>query len=320
MLDRVIIKATITEAEAEEIAKCANLQSYIKGGITHYETTNKDRFKGVYIIIKGGSLKVRFSVHKHFNLFECGCLENDNMLTMDEAKKTFYKFIDLYKLPIQKLYVTDFEIGLNIPLCKTLPIEHLKLIQHLNIGKAKDEKTKVFFEDANYKQLRQKTSRKDKDKKKVFKVYDKGFEIADRKRIPYNGENKTLKIETTYRRQKKTVGEFLSDKNINKITSIFFEDWGSVQYERETRTLKSFTTTQKYIAEEIESIGDNEYLKHIKEQKSKKLISERQYRTKKDFFNKWNENKVFFIKIASIQETEYKDLFSKQFYYATKKH
>ena len=79
---------------------------------------------------------------------------------------------------------------------------------------------KEFFNDANFEKNRQKTTEKSKNIKKVFKIYDKGFEARSKRR--YCDEN-ILRIETVYKRQNIGVSEWLSNSNINKMLHIFYQ-------------------------------------------------------------------------------------------------
>ena len=56
-----------------------------------------------------------------------------------------------------------------------------------------------MYSDADYKKDRQKTTEKDKDKRKVLKIYDKSFEYRQKGKAV---DDNILRLETVYRRQK----------------------------------------------------------------------------------------------------------------------
>ena len=55
-----------------------------------------------------------------------------------------------------------------------------------------------MYSDADYKKDRQKTTEKDKDKRKVLKIYDKSFEYRQKGKAV---DDNILRLETVYRRQ-----------------------------------------------------------------------------------------------------------------------
>lgn len=306
MIDKIIMNVDITidtdfenlEEKLEELAARNKLQKWNNGKTVYYESTQEAKMMGLYMKTKGGKLKINCSLHKQFYLMVFGRLDNSGQFTMYNAKWMINNLFEEIGIEQENGFITQYEIGLNIPTDRP-PMEYIGLIR--GIGE------KPFYIDAYFKKNRQKTTDKSRTIRKYFKVYDKGFEMSDRKRQPHDNDPNILRIETVYRREKIKITEFFSKKHLNKIANIFIKDWRTVEFEREIRGAKGTRTDQTARAKQILSIGIESYMNLINEQRKKGELSERNYRTAREFARDWNEHKKHFKLITSELEKEYRE-------------
>jgi len=293
------------DTEAKDIAERNKLEQWNNAQRIKYESSDIAKFTGIYINIKENRIQIKCSLHKYYNnkIFER--LENDNMFTITEARRAIYSLFEEIGISAGRAVITNFEIGLNIP-TNNEPIQYIELVQSINTGKAvKIEKE--LFNDANYKKHRQKTTEKHKNIKKIFKVYDKGFEKADRKRTPPDTDEKILRIETAYKRQYIKIEDFLSTDNISRLTATFYRDWNSVEFTRHVTADKGTRTGEIINAKNIILLGRAAYLKQSKTELENGLISPKQYRTIREFIRDWDGNKHKYRMLLTEHETEYSD-------------
>lgn len=306
MIDKIIMNVDITidtdfenlEEKLEELAARNKLQKWNNGKTVYYESTPEAKMMGLYMKTKGGKLKINCSLHKQFYLMVFGRLDNSGQFTMYNAKWMINNLFEEIGIEQENGFITQYEIGLNIPTDRP-PMEYIGLIR--GIGE------KPFYIDAYFKKNRQKTTDKSRTIRKYFKVYDKGFEMSDRKRQPHDNDPNILRIETVYRREKIKITEFFSKKHLNKIANLFIKDWRTVEFEREIRGAKGTRTDQTARAKQILSIGIESYMNLINEQRKKGELSERNYRTAREFARDWNEHKKHFKLITSELEKEYRE-------------
>ncbi|MCQ2301994.1 MAG: hypothetical protein MJZ94_05145 [Bacteroidales bacterium] len=306
MIDKIIMNVDITidtdfenlEEKLEELAARNKLQKWNNGKTVYYESTQEAKMMGLYMKTKGGKLKINCSLHKQFYLMVFGRLDNSGQFTMYNAKWMINNLFEEIGIEQENGFITQYEIGLNIPTDRP-PMEYIGLIR--GIGE------KPFYIDAYFKKNRQKTTDKSRTIRKYFKVYDKGFEMSDRKRQPHDNDPNILRIETVYRREKIKITEFFSKKHLNKIANLFIKDWRTVEFEREIRGAKGTRTDQTARAKQILSIGIESYMNLINEQRKKGELSERNYRTAREFARDWNEHKKHFKLITSELEKEYRE-------------
>jgi hypothetical protein len=205
--------------------------------------------------------------------------------------------------------VTYFEIGLNLP-TKYEAVEYIRPIKSITSGKTASEK--ILFEDANFEDNRQKTTRKTKTIKKVFKVYDKEFENAKRRREPPTGKH-ILRIETMYRRQNISVTDFFNSTNIERLLSVFYSDWSNVEFTRKITAEKGTRKSEISNAEKVILLGAENYLKEAKADFAGGKMTAKQYRTIREFCRNWNGNKHKYKMLPSKYEQEYRRILSERF-------
>ena len=301
MTFKVIINA---ELEAVNIAKINDLQKWENGNIVRYENKETYKLTGIMISIAKNKVQVKCSLHKLFYKWTCGTLENSGLFTITEARRALYTLFDKIGLEAERARITYFEIGLNIP-TEHEPIQYIELIKSITTGKASTI-TKEMFNDANFRKNRQKTTEKIKTIKKYFKVYDKGFEMADRKRTEPTGE-KILRIETVYRRQSVYVTDFFEPDNISRSTRAFYKDWAGVEFERKVTADIGIKESEKEKAKNILLLGRENYLQTAKTDLQDGKITEKQYRIIREFVRDWDTNKHKYRMLPTEHETEYKE-------------
>ena len=301
MTFKVIIN---TELEAVNIAKINDLQKWESGNVVRYENKETYKLSGIMISIVKNKVQIKCSLHKLYNKLMTGTLENSGLFTITEARRELYTLFDKIGLEAERARITYFEIGLNIP-TNDEPIKYIELMKSITTGKASTT-TKEMFNDANFRKNRQKTTEKAKTIKKYFKVYDKGFEMSDRKRTEPTDE-KILRIETVYRRQSVYVPEFFKPDNIDRITRTFYKDWAGVEFERKVTADKGTRQSEIANAEKILSLGRENYLQIIRTELQDEKITAKQYRTIREFIRDWDVNKHKYKLLPSECETEYKE-------------
>lgn len=304
MFDKMIfIESIDIESEAEQIAELNRLEKWENDQRKKYECNDSAKFTGIYINIRESRVQIKCSLHKYYNKMVNGTLENDGMFTITEARRAIYSLFNEIGVCADRAVITNFEIGLNIP-TEYEPIKYIELMTGIKTGKASQNKKEMFI-DAYFHKNRQKTTEKRKTIKKVFKVYDKGFEKADRKRTESIDGN-ILRIETTYKRQYVMVDKFFQQSNIERLTQTFFHDWINVEFERIITADKGLRSSQIINAEQILKLGRYEYLEKINKDLAKGDLTERQHRTIREFIRDWDCNKHKYRMIPTIYETEYR--------------
>jgi hypothetical protein len=305
MFDKMTFKIIVnTKLEAENIAKINNLQAWENGNIIRYESKETYKFSGIAISIAKNKAQIKCSLHKLYYKWTFDTLENCGLFTITEARRTLYTLFEKTGIDTARARITYFEIGLNITTEKE-PIQYIELIKSITTGKAATI-TKEMFHDANFRKNRQKTTTKTKTIKKYFKIYDKGFEMTDRKRTKPTGEN-ILRIETVYRRQSTLVSKFFEPDNINRITRTFYKDWAAVEFERKIATDTGTKESEKEKAKNTLLLGRENYLQMAKTDLQDGKITEKQYRIIREFVRDWDANKHKYRILPTEHETEYKE-------------
>ena len=292
------------DKEAVPIAERNRLQSCTEGEAAYFQSTQKARIEGVFIKVKDNKVQIKCSLHKLYYKTVFGTLDNSGMFTIDNARKALDTLFEITGIDKERAKITYFEIGLNIP-TECEPLQYIELAQSISTGKLK-QLQKEMFNDANYKKHRQKTTEKHKSIKKVFKIYDKGFENADRTRTEPTGEN-ILRIETMYRRQNISVPDFFNTKNISRLTHTFYKDWANVEFVRTITADKGVRQSEISNAKNVLSLGRETYLAQSKQELNNGTLTEKQYRTIREFIRDWDNNKHKYRMLPSKHETEYKE-------------
>lgn len=297
------------ESEAFELSQINDLNVWTNSdGSKRYESKLNARTDGIYIKIERNKLQLKCSLQKQFYYKYYGVLDNSGIFTISQARQMVKDLFEKIGISDHNVKITYFEIGLNLP-TEHEPTKYIELVKSITAQKE-------LFQDANFKKFRQKTTEKHRTIKKVFKIYDKGFEQLDRKRKSIkdlNEVHKILRVETIYRRQNIDIIKLLSDKYLDKIIHTFLNDWLSIEFVRPITAEKGIKESQRQKAQNILDFGRLEYLNNSKTDYKAGKISEREFRTIREFIRDWDKNKHKYRAFPTIYEIEYKDKINSYF-------
>lgn len=333
MFDKITIRAKVSGEECVHLAQLHHLHVWTNEAGTQidYRSSEYKKISGVDVKIQRNVVTISTSLHKYWQKQNYGRLRNDNIFTVSEARAAFEMLLFVNGLIATKTRVILFEIGLNMPVSFD-PISFIELVKY--IPRKNDIKNdKIMFVDANYRINRQKTSEKHRDIRKYFKIYDKGWEMEDKKRKPANpcaslvpltpppagtplkkGENqeknvdKILRIETVYRRKNDRSDKLFTDENISRLAKNFYLEWKDLFFFRSVRAYKGARKSEVERASIIINYGAEEYLRTTKEDFERGKITQKQYRTIREFIRDFDENDKRYKTIVSAQEKEFKAL------------
>lgn len=284
MIDKITLKKkSITDKELKQIASKSGLKKHTKNGAIYYDNGDTKNFNGGFFIQidTRGALTVSGSVHKFFNFEATGKLTNYNNITMQQAQQSITKILEYYGLKGIELQVYYFEIGINH---ETEEPTHkiLERFQTLN-GK------KLYY-NPKYKKESLKTTEIDKDKKRIFRMYDKLHELKE-KRQPLTGVKNLTRYETIYKRQDIPLQEFITNENLKRLEEDFYKEIQELQTAPKVEyigTGKS-SSIKKELAGVIITLGTKKAMQMIKEQD----LTPREYRTRREFVRDWFSKELY---------------------------
>lgn len=315
MIDLITIqKLRLSENEIKRIVERNYLQTNSKDGVVCYDNKkikNLAQAGGFFINIgTDNKLKVEGSLHKFYNKEEKGIWQNYNFFDMEKACSAAEMLIEKKSLP-SDMMVYYYEVGLNMNVSKDC-MSFLEKIK--SIGPAFDEKK--IYTNPRYKDERAKTTIFHKHTRKYFKVYDKEFEMHDRKRTYVSTGKNILRIETANRRlENKPVELFFDPDNLYKIVEQFFRDWRTLKFEYDIITPKGTGRTKHALCLEILRNGRDEVLSSAKERYKMGILTDWEFRNIREFITKdYDVLKKDIQIVKSPEEVEYRELLSS--YYA----
>lgn len=309
MIDLItLIKPDLSETEISSLVEKNNLQTNSSDGVVFYDNLNTKNLKqqqGILIRVETNrKLRVEGSLHKYFNEISEGERQNINLFSMANAKATINRLIADKGLITDDLRVYSYEIGLNLNVsmnCRTY-LDKMK-----SIGATDTEKQ--LYVNPRYKDERVKTTVFHTHTRKYFKVYDKVFEMVDKKRkhIP---DGNILRIETAYRRLDNCfVTDFFSPDSLTKSLESFFRDWRTVQFRQDIVTPKGTGRAKQQLCMDILEHGRDAVLKQAKERYKAEALTDWEYRNTREFITKeWDEIKKEIRFIKSKEENEFRQL------------
>lgn len=309
MIDLItLIKPNLSEAEILDIVERNDLQTNSKDGAVFYDnlsTKNLAQQKGVFIRIETNhKLKVEGSLQKFFNETQGAGRSNFNMFSMSEAKASLNNLLAEKGIGINDLRVYNYEIGLNLNVSKNCRsfLDRMK-----SIGPVGGEK--LLYVNPRYKDERVKTTVFHNHTRKYFKVYDKVFELKDRKKklIP---DGDILRIETAYRRLDNClVVDFFNPDNLKKLLESFFKDWRTIQFRQDVITPKGTGRARQQLCLEIMEKGKDAVVQQAKERHQCGALKDWEYRNIREFItHEWDTIKNEITFIQSDEEKEFRHL------------
>lgn len=305
MIDNIlIIKKSLSDEEILNIVRKAELQKIVIGTNCTYNNFHLKNLSAIKVQIGANkSLKIICSLHKFFNHFEVGKQINYNSFSMENARFTLLSLISNYGINQNGVLISSYEIGLNIPVkddCKKY------LNKFSKIGEMGKEK--LFYINPKYKDERCITTIIHRDLRKSYKVYDKGFEMLDKRRKE-NLQSFVLRIETTYKRcESLTLQKFSDPLNLDKIKNQFITDWINTKFHREIIVPKGTNQNKKQLCYDLLYKGVKETESTIIERFDNGYITERQKKYILSFIaNEWIDFKSSLRLPPSPEETEIKE-------------
>ena len=297
MFDNItLIKNNLTDAERLQVIDKNNLQSFINesNGNKSYDNQKfKNLTGGILIKIVADKLKIEGSIHKYFHYLQYGTLENYTVFTMQDFLNTINKLFDKIGVASLEFVLINYEIGLNVFVENTNPLQYLKNAR--SIGNLDGTQRKLYI-NPRFKNERFLTTQMHKDNTLVFRIYDKDFERMDKgkkNKIP-----PCLRIESKRTRQKNiSFSEFCNPSNLLLIQNKFISEWNKLNFEKEIFAPAGTHQNKKELAKRIILDGTNVVLQEIEERK--KYLTPKIYRTQKAFIKNWEENKFNFSLINS---------------------
>ena len=320
MIDKITIRCTLTDEECAHLSHLHYLHSWVNesGTRVEYRSSEYSKISGIEIKITQNRLTLRCSLHKYWQERNFGRLRNDNMFTISEARAAFEMLMFENNLSASRVKVSQVEIGLNLEVTHD-PLSFIERVTHISSA---NRTSKIMFIDANYHINRQKTSEKYKDIRRYFKIYDKGWEMAEKKRKtkapPTDDERKILRIETVYRRMTEKAPIFFTESNLQKLANRFWLDWKDLFFLRKVRADKGRRKSEKTRAENIINYGAEYCLQKAKDEYKRGDMTEKQFRTEREFIRDFDTRQDMFHQTISKQENEYTSLLISTFAEAKK--
>lgn len=308
MIDLITLIQTVPKSEVESITIKNRLQTNTKGGVLYYDNVNEKFKHAYYLKIETKpvfKIKLECSLNKYYSHVTTGKQTNFDLFSFSNVISTIKILSEKTGIDLLNMKVTYFEIGLNLYM-KNDCIEYINNM--ISIG-AIDTK-KALFVNPKYKEERIKTTVFHRDKKKVYKVYDKVFEMFDKNRTdaPPNLPN-ILRIETTYRRiEKTTLNDLLQPERIKKLTEQFLKDWRTVQFELIMQAPKGLHVSKLDLCKEILKHGKDKVLKTEKDKLKEGKITPKIYRGLREFINTdWEQVKKEIQFLRTEKEYEFRE-------------
>ena len=303
MIDNIrFSKRNLTDNEVKTIVKKSHLQTMFeaKTGKIFYATgTERQLFGGMFIKIDvDNNLVLKGSLHKYYSFLNTGKNTNYGIFTMPQAKETFLKLIKNKGIENINLKVNQFEVGINL----NFDIDVISILENVYAIGSNTYQREIHI-DPNYRQKRYITTERSTNIRVYYKLYDKVFEMIN-KRHPPPKEKNILRIETTNRKlQKRFSKEFFTDSNLNIIQDKFFSKWDDL---RLISNIDAPKGTHKSRIDLVKEIYKNAPIPTLK--KYNKLLAENEitikiHRNVREFVNNWKtEHKRFKIVKSPIGE------------------
>lgn len=295
MFDKVTIKAKIDTADIETIVLKDYLEQCTEGDEVYYKSTAYANFDGCSIEIRGDTLRCKCSIHKLHSKGKTGKLDNSRPMTFTKAVRTIKELLLRLCVKAEYAVITYYEIGITMKMSRPAN-EYIKQVQEAS--------GRILWNDANFSEMRQKTTEKSKYFRKVFKIYDKTFEASEKGRDV--GAN-ILRIETVYKHQSVSLIEFIGDLYLSKIGRIFYKDWSELKFIRELSAAKGVKISQLDKAREILQIGMSGYKDRYKKMYLDGKLTKKQWETIRNFANNWTQERAMYVEEIGELEQEFKD-------------
>lgn len=229
-------------------------------------------------------------MHKYINFLLFEKLDNYNNISMQEAKEGILKMLKAYGMDCldkNEVTVQYYEVGTNK---ETEEPTHKILEEYQTV------KNKKLYYNPKYKNEVVKTTEFDKDKKRIFRIYDKVQEMKDNNREVPAGIKHLTRYETVYRKQKTTLNRFLTDEYLEKLKEKFYNEAKQIKGFLKVRYKGAGRVSQLKIeiATSILMYGIDKTLQKYEEKHSYGGITDMQLYTRKKFLKEWVEKRLYY--------------------------
>jgi len=222
-------------------------------------------------------------LHKFYNAVKNNELYNYNDFNFKQANEAYYLLTALLKIDLSKAVVKKYEVGINI-VVQCEPDEYMKELSLINV---KGRKMRII-EDLHYKEYKQYSTHKDRDKRIIYIFYDKTFEARSKIKDPAKKDcipGNILRIEKDIHRPIEKVYFYqLFEIHFQQLTKKefkqrFVED---LEYKALLVKTKCITIKQLEVIELIEAQGIDKAIQEQKNRVKHKICTKSQY----DYFIK----------------------------------
>ena len=295
MFDKIVFKARIDIEDTDTIVLRNYLEQCTEGDEIYYKSTAYANFDGCFIELRGDRLKCKCSINKLYSKGKTGKLDNSRPMTFAIGVRVIKELLMRLCVKEENTIITYYEIGLTMRLSRPAD-SYIRMVE--------DVADRILWNDANFPEMRQKTTEKSKYFRKVMKIYDKTFEAGEKGR---NVGANILRIETIYRHQNVPMLEFISNMFMSKIGRIFFQDWKGLRFVRDLFPVKGVNMSQLDKAREINRIGVDRYKEKYKQLYSVGKLTKKQWETIRTFANNWHEERGKYVEEIGELEQEFKE-------------
>jgi hypothetical protein len=286
MIDKItLVKNNLSDLEILQIIDKNNLQYFYNesADLKIFDNAKtKNLTGGILIKIVGAKIKVEGSIHKYFHYLEYRTLENYTVFKMNDFLNTIETMFKNFGINASDFLIINYEIGLNVFIGSTDPLEFLKKAQ--SVGNLDGSQKKLYI-NPRYKNERVLTTQMHKDNTLVFRLYDKNFERLDKGKksnIP-----PCLRIETLRTRQKNlNLNDFCKLSHLTILQNKFFKEWNLLNLDKEISAPPGTHQNKKDLAKQILIDGKNIVLKDLENRRNQ--ITPKIYRTAKHFVKNWD--------------------------------
>lgn len=308
----MIFTAHLSRAQVRNAISTLHLVQCSKGDKTYWSSSSYATLDGRHAVIDGcGNIKLSCSIHKLAEQAMTGHLDNSRPLRLDDALLVIRALWDAdaggLGVPIESVKVRYMEIGLSFVMSHE-PLDYIR--QMVSVG---EDKHREMFVDYHFERDRQKVTAKTRNVRKCLKVYDKTYEAADHDR---EVEANTIRVETQYRRMNMQLSELLQDDTLLKFTAQYYRDFNSITWQRRIIGDKGVKESQFSKAAEILTLGVNEYLARHRDEWKAGHLSDKAWRTYREFAAAWPQMACRFRSERGPLEAEFDTKFHESYVYA----
>ncbi len=256
------------------------------------------------------TLQFRISLHKYWNRINGKGSKNFSRFTVNElclALRHLNGELSTFRVDIMDAKIKAFEFGLNLQM-KDAPAKYTRLIQSLNY----QDRFYKIVPDPNFREGKQSSSYRNKDRRIFFVIYDKTEEVRakerDKNKRAAVSEN-LIRVEVKRRRVRGlTISQLLTDKEIRRmkdtLTEVFFQN---INFQRYYRS-KELCGTELEVYANLIGLGINGAIDNYTEKRDTGQLSDRQLRTRKSMVRRLNKLKFKPKPFPSEREKEFKGL------------